>query len=126
MEDYIIAAEFKNPAVTFIANTGTFNIEGKSIPERTEEFYEPILSWIDEYFQDPPEETTLDLKLEYCNSASTRYVLDILERFEVQHKKGVKVTVNWYYEEDDEDMLDLGESYRQPLELQINIITIPV
>jgi len=34
--------------------------------------------------------------------------------------------VNWYYEEDDEDMLDLGESYRQPLELQINIITIPV
>lgn len=114
------------PAISFNAETGVMEIEGKSIPERTAEFYDPILVWIDEYINSPNETTTLNIKLEYCNSSSTRYLMDILERFEGMFKSGKKLEINWYYEEDDEDMLDLGESYSVPLSVPIKMIAVPV
>jgi len=117
---------FKLPALSLDAGSGVLELKGKSIPERTAEFYDPILAWIDEYIQDPQEETTLNIKLEYCNSSSTRYLMDILERLERLSKGGEKVTINWYYEEDDEDMLELGRSYSVPLSIPINMILVPV
>lgn len=117
---------FKLPSLSLNANSGVLELAGKSIPERTSEFYDPVLAWIDEYSQSPKEETIFNVKLEYCNSASTRYLMDILERLERIFKEGKKVTVNWYYEEDDEDMLDLGQSYSVPLTIPINMILVPV
>jgi len=117
---------FKLPSLSLNANSGVLELAGKSIPERTSEFYDPVLAWIDEYSQSPKEETIFNVKLEYCNSASTRYLMDILERLDRIFKEGKKVTVNWYYEEDDEDMLDLGQSYSVPLTIPINMILVPV
>ncbi|HIA06178.1 MAG TPA: DUF1987 domain-containing protein [Flavobacteriales bacterium] len=117
---------FKLPSLSLNANSGVLELAGKSIPERTSEFYDPVLAWIDEYSQSPQEETIFNVKLEYCNSSSTRYLMDILERLERIFKEGKKVTVNWYYEEDDEDMLDLGQSYSVPLTIPINMILVPV
>jgi len=122
MENLEIEGAFKNPSVSFDAQGGNLKMEGKSIPERTGEFYQPILKWLDEYLAKDREKTTLDINLEYCNSSSTRYVLDILEKLETFSKKGNKVVVNWYYEEDDEDMRDLGQSYQEPLDLEINLV----
>ncbi|MBL4754651.1 MAG: DUF1987 domain-containing protein [Flavobacteriales bacterium] len=126
MENLEQEGSFKLPTLSLNADTGVLELEGKSIPERTAEFYDPILSWIDEYMMAPQEETTLNIKLEYCNSSSTRYLMDILERFERMYKADKKVTINWYYEEDDEDMLDLGQSYSIPLSIPINMIAVPV
>jgi hypothetical protein len=117
---------FKLPTLSLNARSGVLELEGKSIPERTAEFYDPVLAWIDEYMQSPQEETTLNIKLEYCNSSSTRYVMDMLERLDRLSKGGKKVTINWYYEEDDEDMLELGQSYSIPLSIPINMILVPV
>ena len=117
---------FKLPSLSLNANSGVLELAGKSIPERTSEFYDPVLAWMDEYIQSPKEETIFNVKLEYCNSSSTRYLMDIFERLERIFKEGKKVTVNWYYEEDDEDMLDLGQSYSAPLTIPINMILVPV
>ncbi len=121
-----IEGSFKNPSVFFDANAGLLKLEGKSIPERTGEFYQPLLDWIEEYLSEDHELTTVDLNLEYCNSSSTRYVLDILEKLEAFSKKGNEVKVLWKYEEDDEDMCDLGESYQESLELNIELVPISV
>jgi len=126
MENLEQEGSFKLPKLSLNADTGVLEIEGKSIPERTSEFYDPVLAWIDEYLKSPKEETTLNIKLEYCNSSSTRYLMDILERFESMFKEGKKVVINWHYEEDDEDMFDLGQSYSIPLTVPINLIAIPV
>lgn len=126
MKNLVQKGDFKLPALSFIAETGILEIGGKSIPERTAEFYEPVLEWIDEYLKSPNEETTLNIKLEYCNSSSTRYLMDILERIESLFKRGKKVVINWHYEEDDDDMLDLGQSYSIPLSVPINMIAVPV
>ncbi|HIB20431.1 MAG TPA: DUF1987 domain-containing protein [Rhodospirillales bacterium] len=124
MDNLEIEGTFKNPSVSFDAHAGLLELEGKSIPERTGEFYEPLLDWIEEYLAENHEMTNVDLNLEYCNSSSTRYVLDILQKFEAFAQKGNSVKVIWKYEEDDEDMHNLGQSYQEALELNIALVPI--
>ncbi len=37
-------------------------------------------------------------------------------------KKGAKVEVNWYYEEDDEDMFEAGEDYQSIINIPFKMI----
>lgn len=123
MESLIIKGDFKHPEVAFDAAKGLLELKGNSIPERAEEFYTPIIEWIKNYLKSPYETTTFNFKLIYLNSGSKRYVLDILE---IIKSSGNNVTINWYYEEDDEDMLEMGESYKELVELPINFIPVRV
>jgi hypothetical protein len=44
-----------------------------------------------------------------------------LERFANLNNSGIEVTVNWYYEKNDEEMFDAGENFSQILEMPFNI-----
>jgi tagatose-1,6-bisphosphate aldolase len=55
----------------------------------------------------------LHIQLEYFNTSSSKCLLDILKKLQiVSQNGGSKVKVVWYYEEDDEDMLEAGEDYQ--------------
>ena len=43
--------------------------------------------------EDPNEETVVEFNMEYFNSASSKQILDILEKFAVLTENGKKVTV---------------------------------
>jgi hypothetical protein len=45
--------------------------------------------------------------------------MDLLKRVELSKNEAV---VNWYYEEDDEDMLEAGEDYDEIIELPFRLI----
>lgn len=123
MENLTIEGDFKHPEISFDAAKGLLELKGNSIPERAEDLYTPILEWLKNYLQSPCETTTLNLKLIYLNSGSKRYILDILEMIK---SSGITVTINWYYEKDDEDMLDVGESYKELVDLPMNFIPVEV
>ncbi|KPL21147.1 MAG: nuclear pore complex subunit, partial [Bacteroides sp. SM1_62] len=40
-------------------------MKGRSIPEVPDSFYEPILTWVDEYFKETNQETVFEFRLEY-------------------------------------------------------------
>ena len=130
MENLTIEGDFKHPEIAFDAEKGLLELKGNSIPERAEDFYAPILEWVKNYLQSPCEATTLNFKLIYLNSGSKRYILDILEIVKSSlltgQAGGNNVTINWYYEEDDEDMLEMGESYKDLIYLPINFIPVNV
>ena len=126
MENIKIQATFKSPEISFDAKQGIFDIIGNSIPENTDRFYEPLLDWLKVYFQNPRENSTLNIKLFYINSASIRHILTLVELMDSFYKKDIKITVNWYYEEDDEDILDNGKLYQQMVKVPINLISYPV
>ena len=85
-------------------------------------FYEPILSWIDEYAAAPNAETVFNFKLEYFNTASSKVILDILLKFEDIYEKGNKIVVKWHYREDEEDMLEAGEEYADIVEIPFEYV----
>lgn len=124
MKRILISATPKTPQINFDPEKGLFEIKGKSIPEFAEAFYNHLIEWTKEYSQNPQATTTVNLQLEYINTDSKKYLLEIVELFGKMHKKGEKIDVNWYYEEDDEGMMETGEEYEDLSGMPFNFIGI--
>jgi hypothetical protein len=121
MENLLIESSKKTPEVSFNLD-GRIRISGRSIPEDATKFYDSLYEWIYYYCQNPPDATTVDVALEYFNSGSSKSILHILRALVDISKKGHKLTINWYYEEGDDDIMERGEYYESILEIKFNFI----
>ncbi|MFO8234384.1 MAG: DUF1987 domain-containing protein [Bacteroidales bacterium] len=124
MENLWIESTIKTPAIDFNAETGVLSIKGRAIPENPEEFFSEILQWMKDYFKNPLQSTQIDIQLEYINSGSSKYLSELFQLLQERHKGGNKCEVNWYYEEDDESLLELGKHYQSIIDLPIKLIAI--
>ena len=124
MEPIIIEGTPKTPSVKFDATEGTFEIKGRPIPENSVEFYKPLNEWLDNYMQVPLDKTVVNIRLEYFNTSSSKCILDVFKRLEAIHKSKHDVEINWFYEEDDEDMLEAGEDYDSIIKVPFKMIEI--
>ena len=124
MEPIIIEGTPKTPSVKFDEMEGVFEIKGRSIPENSVEFYKPLNEWLDNYMQTPLDKTVVNIRLEYFNTSSSKCILDVFKRLEAIHKTKHDVEINWFYEEDDEDMLEAGEDYDSIIKVPFKMIEI--
>lgn len=124
MEPISIEGSPKTPTVIFDASEGIIEIKGRSIPENSIEFYKPLVDWLEEYKKDPLPLTKVNIQLEYFNTSSSKCILDVFKKLEAIHKAKHDVEVNWYYEEDDEDMLEAGEDYESIIRIPFKMIEI--
>lgn len=114
----------KTPDILLDGDTGHLTLSGRSIPENSIEFFDPIYEWIDAYCDHPRIQTVLDVRLEYFNTSSSKCLLDIFKKFERINGNGTVVSVNWYFEKDDEDMAEAGEDYQAIVDLPFNMIEV--
>jgi hypothetical protein len=124
MEPIYIESTPKTPLVKFIPEKGVIEIKGRSIPENSIEFYKPLVDWLDSYANNPLEKTLVNVQLEYFNTSSSKCILDVFKKLETIHKSNHEVQINWYYEEDDEDMLEAGEDYESIIRVPFKMIEI--
>lgn len=123
MLDLHIDKSTNTPKVDFIFEEGLLQIEGRSIPENPNEFYKPLIQWVNEYFTQPKAKTKLVIKLEYINSGSSKSLLEFLRLIRDYHNKGNIITIEWYYESDDESVQELGEHYHYTLKIPFEFKT---
>lgn len=123
MEKLVLEGSAKTPSINFDSETGVLLLKGRSIPENSIEFYEPLNDWLEGYAT-APKETTVDVKLEYFNTSSSKCILDFFKRLETMGEKGTSISVNWYFETDDEDMQEAGEDYDAIVGLPFRIIEV--
>ena len=124
MKPYIKTATADTPSVILDADRGIFEISQMSLPEDAVDFYTPILAWLRDYAKDPNPETVFNMKLEYFNTASSKQLIQILLLLQDMKDKS-NVLVKWYYKEIDEDMLSLGEEYKQIMKIPFELTEIP-
>ena len=124
MESLLIEGTAKTPIIRFDGDLGLIEIKGRSIPENSIEFYKPLVDWLDRYSQNPKQTTKVNIQLEYFNTSSSKCILDVFKKLEVIHKANREVVINWYYEEDDEDMLEAGEDYESIIRIPFKMIEI--
>ncbi|MBN2485616.1 MAG: DUF1987 domain-containing protein [Bacteroidales bacterium] len=121
MENLLIASTKRTPEVSF-STDGRLKISGRSIPEDPTQFYDKLFEWVFYYCQEPNPTTTIDIILEYFNSGSSKAILEILRALVDTAKKGKQISINWYYEEGDDDILERGEYYESILDVKFNFI----
>jgi len=124
MESLLIEGTAKTPNVKFDADQGLIEIKGRSIPENSIEFYKPLVDWLDSYAKSPKSHTKVNIQLEYFNTSSSKCILDVFKKLESIHKASNDIIINWYYEEDDEDMLEAGEDYESIIRVPFKMIEI--
>jgi len=101
------------PYIFFDGDNHHLEINGKSYPENAAEFYYPVFKWLKNYLSSLGDQTvTLTLKLSYFNSSSSKALANILDVLDNAAGQGKKILVNWYYDEDDETLLEYGEDFK--------------
>lgn len=123
MDQFKIEPSRNTPEIV-LRPDGNMKIKGRSIHENVADFYKPALDWVEEYIADPPETTFIDIHLEYFNSSSAKYIIQMLQRLRMVAMKNKKFYINWFYEVGDEDILERGEYFSSVLDLPFNFIEV--
>ena len=118
-----IAATQSTPQV-ILDPDGVIIIKGRSMNKNASGFYMQVENWIDAYVCNPAEVTRVDIYLEYFNSINSKIFIALLRKISEVRLKDKEFIINWYYEEDDEDILAQGENISSVLNIPINMIII--
>src|SRR5437868_5114568 len=124
MEVYINKGTLKTPAINFDLDAGTLEIIGRSTPEDSVVFYKPFLQALDKYAASPRSTTIVTIELEYFNTSSSRSILIALRKLQSIHLAGSPVTINWLYEDTDDDILEAGKEYGEIIKIPFNLVKI--
>lgn len=114
----------KNTPEIILNPEGIIRIKGRSIHENVTDFFEPVEDWISAYITVPADLTSVDLNLEYFNSASAKVFIHILQKITYVTLKHKKFIFNWYYEDGDDDILERGQYISSILETNFNFIMV--
>jgi hypothetical protein len=101
------------PRITLDKADNRFEISGRSLPEDSAEFFDPVLDWVRDYIKDPNPSTEFVFRLDYSNTASSKFIHEILLLLE--KIKGVKVI--WWYLDEDEDMQEAGHEFAEQVDI---------
>lgn len=122
MAPLILTQTDDTPEISFDSTSGKMSVLGTSIPENARKFYDIIIDWIGEYAKSPCANTAIDFKLKYFNTASTKYLFDIMVLLKDIMKNGNTLVINWFYMEDDEDMYEAGMGFSKMLRYPFNFV----
>ena len=104
MEKLILNKTNNTPQVEF-HNDGKMSIIGRAMNEDPRMFFTPLMKWVGDLTTDS---VNLEVKLDYLNTSSTKMMNEFIKTIDANSKIRNKI-INWYFEEDDEDMLEVGQ-----------------
>ncbi|MFP4448394.1 MAG: DUF1987 domain-containing protein [Bacteroidota bacterium] len=121
------------PGIDLDPNKQKFEFTGVSRPEDTYEFYEPILSWVENYVNNilekfeqnrvSNETFVIVFDFKYMNSSSSKYIFQILSNFKKLFNKRLNVTIFWYYDDIDDQILEDGEDFSEIINIPFKFLT---
>ena len=124
MGKFHIESTSRTPKIDFDSDTHILLIEGRSLPENTQQFYESAISWINNYNPEAGTKILLEMKFTYLNSSSLIALLSIVLNLKKHTNRNCTLNIKWFYEEDDEDLLISGEDISHVAEIEFEYIEI--
>lgn len=103
------------PEIIMNPENGEISIKGKSYPENTFEFYEPVMKWLNSYFEEAQEKTIVNFEIVYFNSSSSKLFFDLFDLIDENSSKS-DIQVNWIYDEENDSALEAGEDFKEDFE----------
>jgi|SRR5208283_1936086 len=107
MMNHIKIDATKNTPKVELNPEGKMIIQGRSIKEDPSTFYHSIIDWI---LQCKSDTFMLEMRLDYLNTGSSKLIFYMLNAIKKNFSRK-KILIKWFYESDDEDMLDLGRDF---------------
>jgi hypothetical protein len=124
MKEYKLEATDKTPEIHL--KSGLVSIRGRSIPEDPHKVFRSAKQWIAEYVKQPAKWTEVNIQIEYSDTGSTNNIYNILTTLAKCRNSNynIEMVFNWIYEEDDEEILELGKFIESRLNVMFNYVKI--
>ncbi|ABO50368.1 conserved hypothetical protein [Desulforamulus reducens MI-1] len=124
MDKLFIEGSKSTPEVYFDPQQNILLLQGQSYPENAFKFYEPIFNWVDNYLIQLNTEVVVkvDFILPYINTSSSKCIMMLLEKLDKAYLAGKQLSLNWYYNQDNESELECAEEFKEDLNLPFYII----
>ncbi len=122
MEKYSVSARDISPEILMDPESGNMHLTGTSIPENSEEVYRPVLNWLKAYAPNPAANSNLEVKLDYFNTSSSKFLMEIFRLLKQIKESGHEVGIRWFYYEDDPDMLEAGQDFMDIVGLDMEMV----
>ena len=117
MDPLIIEKTERSPEIHFDFDNNQYTIRGESYPEDVNEFYGPVMEKLEAHFEQlKAASVNFTFELIYFNSSSAKVLMGLFELFDETAENGNKVHVIWIFEEDDDNMEELGEEFCEDLD----------
>lgn len=113
-----------SPQIDMDVDNGIMEFIGRSLPHNSEQFYSRVYNWLDEYLQNSKGETTVNMRLDYLDTSSSKHIYNIFSRLDAMTGNGQHVKVNWHYESGDEEMAETGKDYESFFKLDFEFIEV--
>ena len=112
------------PRILLDAENGVIEMVGKSYPENTFEFYQPVIDWMKEYFETCAKELTkVNMEIIYFNSSSSKLFFDFFDLLEDVHEDH-QLEISWIFDEENESAEEAGEDFIEDFEnLNIKLVS---
>ena len=101
---------------------GVIKIQGRGLYCDKPELSALIFNWIENYLNNPARVTQITIALEYLNSLSASVLISILRKLSRTLLQSKKLVVKWYYEVDDENIMDRGKHISSACDIPIEFI----
>ncbi|WP_258102548.1 DUF1987 domain-containing protein [Marinoscillum sp. MHG1-6] len=125
MIDILIEPTQTTPFVKIDSDEGLISFKGKSSPENSLGFYHPIIDKIKVLFADTDKPINANFSFRYFNTSSSKCLFDLFKALrQMMIENGKEIIINWFYEEDDDDMMETGEDFSDLLDIDFNLIPV--
>ena len=121
LEDLHIQPTENTPEI-MLKSEGQIIIKGRGMVLDNTEITDRVIAWIEKYMKNPADTTRVFIGFEYLNSYCTSKLISVIRKISELSRHGKKYIINWYYEEDDEDILERGEYISSSFKIPVNFI----
>lgn len=121
----IIKIEKTNNTPSIIIDTSNLHckIEGSSFPEDAFNLYKSVLDWLqDLYNKDVKKCIVIEFDFDFLNSISHKKVWQIVNSLKEIYSQNKDVLAKWYYDENDEDIMEAGEDLSELINIPFELI----
>jgi hypothetical protein len=101
---------------------GNIKIKGRGMVLDDTAISTQVMNWLDKYISDPAEITYVSIGFEYLNSYCTSKLVSILRKIAEVASQRKKYQVIWFYEEDDDDILERGEYISATFNIPVSFV----
>lgn len=118
---YVRRATKNTPEIVIDITRGVVQVRGRSSPENSILLYAPLLKLLRSNKMKAPA-IRMEFFFQYFNTSSSKCVYDILRQLKRMEACGTSVSVTWFYDPVDEDMLESGQDYNDLLDLNFRFV----
>lgn len=124
LEPLIITNTIRTAGVNFDAEKAMLFIKGNSIPENSDEFFQPLYDWVDKFKMGHNGKVTLRIFMTYFNTSTIRHIIGIMKR--LIQRYGKDLTIIWAYEKGDEEIKDRGQDISEVVKFDFEFEEVPL